>query len=281
MPFSGSGPGKTAPKLLHDFLHFDPLNSPSNSNYLLEFTPPVGEGPQLYPAPKACKHEYTPKWPQSVAPPLDSRPRGGDQYKIAVICKRCRLHADVHIIYPLGANPCPNEDYPLHHFQRHPPGEHFGLDRIVCAWLCSAAECNAQLKITYRKPRLEPADRDLLTDTEKLRRRYEEVRQDDPDREGIKQATPVDALHRLRRYIKDGMNTEHAKREFPANNKRFMEAFGLNGRDCAALLTRLGFTYSVRQSFRRACRAGTYQDTERPLDTTSATSAGRSAKCVG
>ena len=69
--------------------------------------------------------------------------------------------------------------------------------------------------------------------------------QQDPTREGIRQATPVEALTRLRKYIRDALNTEHDKRVFPANNKRFMEAYGVHGQDCRELLERLGFEYNV------------------------------------
>jgi ubiquitin carboxyl-terminal hydrolase 25/28 len=74
------------------------------------------------------------------------------------------------------------------------------------------------------------------------------VVQDEPEREGIRLATPVDALTRLRRYIKDALNPDHDKRVFPSNNKRFMEAYGLHGRDCRDLLQRLGFRYNVREA---------------------------------
>lgn len=55
----------------------------------------------------------------------------------------------------------------------------------------------------------------------------------------------MDTLQRLRRYIKDSLNPQHTKRVFPSNNKRFQEAFGINGQDCAELLQRLGFKYAV------------------------------------
>lgn len=55
----------------------------------------------------------------------------------------------------------------------------------------------------------------------------------------------MDALARLRRYIKDSLNPQRDRRQFPANNKRFQEAFGMNGQDCSELLERLGFKYAV------------------------------------
>ena len=55
----------------------------------------------------------------------------------------------------------------------------------------------------------------------------------------------MEALTRLRRYNHDSLKPEHDKRQFPAYNKRFQEAFGINGQDCYELLTRLGFKYVV------------------------------------
>ena len=85
-----------------------------------------------------------------------------------------------------------------------------------------------------------------MTSTDQLKQRFDDVVEEDPEREGIKQATPTDALNRLRKYIKDGLKPEHERRKFPANNKRFMEAFGVHGQDCRGLLERLGFLYGVR-----------------------------------
>jgi ubiquitin carboxyl-terminal hydrolase 25/28 len=104
------------------------------------------------------------------------------------------------------------------------------------------------LTTNFRLPRISAADRNLLTDTSKLRARFDAVVQEDPEREGIRLATPVDALTRLRRYIKDALSPEHDKRVFPGNNKRFMEAYGLHGWDCRDLLQRLGFRYNVREA---------------------------------
>ena len=127
-----------------------------------------------------------------------------------------------------------------------PPHDKTTNDRIRYAWQCSVEECRATLLILFRRPRL--TDRDdiaLLTNPELLKRRYDALVEDDPNREGIRLATPMDSLQRLRKYIKDSLSPDHNKRQFPANNKRFQEAFGLNGQDCSKLLERFGFKYAV------------------------------------
>lgn len=58
-------------------------------------------------------------------------------------------------------------------------------------------------------------------------------------------ATDMEALARLRRYVHDSLDPKHTKRQFPANNKRFQEAFGLYGQDCSKLFESFGFKYAV------------------------------------
>ncbi|KAK4540902.1 hypothetical protein LTR36_008844 [Oleoguttula mirabilis] len=242
-----SGPGKTAPKLLKDFLLFDPVKSPPKRNILTDHPPPVGDGPLLGPQIGSCKHEYTTKTSQSVPPPLDTRPDSTTKYKVAAVCKKCRIHADVRIDYARSTNPCPNSEYLLHHFQRLTPRpDDVTGNRIRYAWQCSAPQCQASLQIDFRVGRLTDHEKDQLTNTEQLKRRYDVVSQQDPSREGIRQATPMEALVRLRKYVRDSLNPQHGRRTFPANNKRFMEAFGVYGQDCKPLLERLGFKYAVR-----------------------------------
>lgn len=245
MPFPGSGPGKTAPKLCNDFLLFDPLKAQPDANFLTDLPPPQGEGPQLAPSFGSCKHEYTIKKNQSCLPPLDLRPDGGTQYKAALLCKLCRIHADVQIDFGHATDPCPNSTYPLHHFQRAPTEDRQSTSRIEYVWHCSAPPCCARLTTTFRLPRIPPPAKKLLTDTGLLKKRYDEVVEDNPARDGFKQATPIDALVRLRRYVKDALNPDHTRRSFPSNNKRFMEAFGLHGNDCRELLEALGFRREV------------------------------------
>jgi ubiquitin carboxyl-terminal hydrolase 25/28 len=240
-----SGPGKTAPKLLADCLQFDPQKN-VGGNILTTHPPPLGEGQAPTPHRDACKHEYIAKKSQSVTPPLDTRPDASSHYKLAVVCKKCRLHVDIRVNYQQATDPCPSSNSQLHHFQRVGGLDDTGHAHIRYGWQCSSANCQAVLTTTFKTPRISAADKNLLTDTSKLKSRYEAVVQDDPEREGIKQATSVEALTRLRKYIKDALNPEHDKRVFPANNKRFMEAYGVHGRDCRELLQGLGFIYNVR-----------------------------------
>jgi len=247
MSSSPSGPGKTAPKIFQDFLVFDPLNSGPNASVLPDHTPPAGEGPLLAPRIGSCKHEYTTKTNQSVPPPLDQRPDGATKYKLATVCKKCRIHADVKVDYTRASNSCPNAECPLHHFQRLKAADEIGVARLKYVWQCSEPQCQAVLEVVYRQARIPDKEaKDTLINTENLKRRYEAVVRSDPSREGIRQATPMDALSRLRKYTKDALNPAHDRPSFPANNKRFMEAFGVYGQDCKVLLERLGFKYAVR-----------------------------------
>lgn len=238
-----SGPGKTAPRIYTDFLQFDPQKS-SNANLLADNAPIVGDGPAYAPRRDACAHDYTVKSNQSIAPPLDGRPDASTQYKLALVCKKCRVHADIRIAYYQATHPCPNAESQLHHFQRALHLDHADHTQIRYGWQCSTVSCKALLSIAFKLPRISDSDRMLLTDTGKLKSRFDAVVESEPTREGLRQATPVDALSRLRKYIKDSLNTEHDRRSFPANNKRFMEAFGVHGRDCEDLLEGLGFRYS-------------------------------------
>lgn len=240
-----SGPGKTAPKLLADFLQLDPQKN-GVGNILASHPPPVGDGAPPTPHRDACKHEYAVKTNQSVTPPLDARPTASSHYKLAVVCKRCRLHADIRINYQQATDACPTSESQLHHFQRAEGLDDTGSAHIRYGWQCTSSTCQALLTITFKLPKLGAQERILLTDTSKLRSRYDDVVRDDPEREGIRLATPVEPLTRLRKYIKDALNPDHDKRVFPGNNKRFMEAFGLYGQDCRQLLENLGFRYSVR-----------------------------------
>lgn len=239
-----SAAGKLSPLLVQNFLQFDPIRG-GRPNLLIENSPPQGEGPAITAPIGSCKHEYRVKPNQSIPPPLDLRPDGDTTYKLAVVCKKCRIHADIRIDHSNSTNPCPTNEHPLHHFQRVPNFDLATEERIRYAWNCSVDECRATLFILYRLPRLDDERLDLLSSPYRLTNRYEDLLQEDPKREGMRVATRTEALHRLRRYISDSLNPAHAKRQFPSVNKRFQEAFGIDGRDCRELLEWLGFKYAV------------------------------------
>lgn len=254
MTLQTAGPGKTAPKLYQDFQRFDP--KVARPNILIDHPPPQGEGVQITPHHTSCRHEYATKQTQSVLPSLDLRSDGSTRYKLAVVCKRCRIHADIKIDNPTSTS-CPTSSNPAHHFRlarNHTPAT---PNRITYDWQCSVDECRCRLSVTYRLPRTSEDDKELLTNAELLKGRYEELVRADPEREGLRKATEMEALARLRRYVQDSLDPKHTKRQFPANNKRFQEAFGIHGQDCRQLFEALGFKYAV-SSFTEGARADVY-----------------------
>lgn len=235
--------GKTAPKLVNDFLKYDPA-SRSLGNYLTDSPKPAGEGVQIQPAPSDCQHVYSIKSVQSVLPPVDSRPQAGTQYKVAVTCRKCRIHADVHIVYPPSATtttPCPSAENPLHHFQFQQDRMFSSREHIRYGWLCTVKGCHAEATISYRRARISDDVLEIFS-AERLQRRHEEILQEMPQRD-VKTATPMSAMHNLQRYLKDALDPAAEKRRLMANNKLFMATFGIYGRDSVDLLDRLGFVF--------------------------------------
>lgn len=89
---------------------------------------------------------------------------------------------------------------------------------------------------------MDPDSIDLLTNEDKLNRRYRAILDEDPERKDVVITTATDALHRLKRYTDDSLTPTHGKRQFPAHNKKFLGAFG---EDCHDFLVDLGFKYAV------------------------------------
>lgn len=237
--------GKTAPKLVNDFLRFDPQKTGSG-NYLSSHPPAAGEAKTLAPGVGSCTHEYSVKAAQSVLPPVDARPQTGTQYKIAVLCRRCMIHADVHISYPRATTPCPSADNPLHHFQYQKDREQLSPQLIRYGWRCSIKSCLAEVTISFRRPRINDEERELLAAPERLQQRYNEVLQDEPGR-NVKLATPTTAMHTLHRYLRDALDPTVEKRRLMATNKLFMTTFGTHGRDCNVFLDKMGFVFIPSQ----------------------------------
>jgi hypothetical protein len=240
MPSHGVGPGKTAPKLCYDFLIFDPIKS-GNPNTLAKLPPPQGEGQAWKRSPDACTHRYILKESQSVPPPIDLREDGGAKHKVAVICRLCRIHADIYIDTTQSSRTCPTNAHPSHHFQLvHQDGD---ATHVEYGWQCSIEECGARLRVIYRLQRLQQHEIDNLTSPRLLKQRYDALMHENPGREGVEEATPMKALARLLRYTQDSLGAE--QKTLPADNKRFQEAFGLRGGDFLQLFHRLGFKCEV------------------------------------
>jgi hypothetical protein len=91
---------------------------------------------------------------------------------------------------------------------------------------------------------LTDGERNLIATPEFLKRRYEEALAVAPDRD-IKEATPMQALHRVRTYLRDALNPDHTLRSIQEDQKRFVEVFGMQGQESRDLLQKLGFAYSV------------------------------------
>lgn len=234
--------GKTAPRLLHDLLIYDPQCLVKNYNILTN-PPPLHE-PSLSQnsllAREVCRHEYITNGQHGILPPQDSRAKVGDRYISRAICKRCRIHLKVETDYQhAGLNVCPNSERPLHHFLFEPSS---GTDTspLVYHFRCSSPDCSASVQISYTQAVIDPSDLALLTSLDLLKKRYETVVTEEAKRSGFNQASPVDVLWRLRRYVHDALESPNPGRRIPAHNKKFQEAFG---KDCNGLLQRIGFKY--------------------------------------
>jgi hypothetical protein len=92
---------------------------------------------------------------------------------------------------------------------------------------------------------LTDGERNLIATPEFLRRRYEEALAFAPDRD-IKEASPMQALHRVRTYLRDALNPNHTLRSIQEDQKRFVEVFGMQEQESRELLQKLGFAYVVR-----------------------------------
>ena len=197
---------------------------------------------------------------QSAIPPLDSRPEPGTVYRVASFCSDCRCHLLLKVEYCGNVPeeiPCPNHEFPLHHFRYVP---HKSKRRPVSTenlsaepWAeqrvfeCSSLMCSAVLTVILSPPRLTPEYVTLLTDRGVISERVRRAEEDEPDRDWVnseEQLGPFHVLSWLRQYVTDAIYTLEKKR-ISARNKKFACALG---NDCRELLEFLGFTLDVSVS---------------------------------
>lgn len=254
--------GRSAPSILEDISLYDFQNlSPSGVNILQDA--PIrwalrSSVAALLPA-DSCQHAFCTKANQSAPPPLDLRPGPGSVYRVAAVCRKCRIHFQLtvdHTARP-GLSPCPVQDYPLHHLIHSPwredvarksdasteeswPGETYVFE-------CSSQTCSATVIIRLKEPRLSPDMVHVLTDQAMLKSRTEEAIKVGQGRlEGMKHPSSAEVMGDLRTYLRNAWIPDKSK-PIRLDNKRFMLRFGPDGEACEDVLEYMGFTLEVSQ----------------------------------
>ena len=273
-------PGKTAPRLLEDLLSYDPRTASTSKNLLAD-PAPIWDETQVYVPrrPKnSCRHQYTIKHLQSVLPLLDTRPEQDTKWRVASVCSTCRCHLTMTIDFG-GSSwkiaPCPITNRPLHFFvllSRREPQDpwvsediRYGRREREYCFKCTARRCQATLRITVSPARLTAEQISLLTDSRLLVSRYEAAVASDSTR-NFEKANGALVLHRLRIYLRDGLDTKSGKSQFPKKNKSFMVSFG---EECDEILRSLGFADAVNDEKESAWRIPKPPPKEDAFDQTS------------
>jgi ubiquitin carboxyl-terminal hydrolase 25 len=254
--------GRTAPSLLEDINLYDfQRPSPAGVNILRD--PPLQWArtltiSTLLPA-GSCLHVFCTKSSQSHLPALDSRPGQSSLYKVAAVCRKCRMHIQLTVDYTArdGMAPCPNTESPLHHLVHSPRrGEMFRKEEKAnksdqkgetYAFECTSRTCPATVLVVLEPPRLSPDMVHALTDQATLKTRTEAAFKVGQERlEGAKYPSPLEVMSDLRKYLQNAWTPRDSK-PIRRDNKRFMLRFGPEGQECKDLLEFMGFTLEVRQ----------------------------------
>lgn len=258
-------PGKTAPRLLQDLLLYDPRKPPpSNFNILTDIPFHDEEQPDHLPPPPligkgSCRHQWALKRNQCNLPENGYEPDEKAVWVVAVYCALCRSHLDLQLDFRDGGSfmkPCPTQDAPLHHFIYKPDiSKPRDVDNVleetedgfewtdIQRFKCSALECNANLGIRFKPPRLTPEWVKLLTDRSTIKARAERAIADDPQRfEGFAVPPPADVLLLTKHYLSNPLFNPEKSKKIQGHNKRFLLSLG---EPCADLLEYTGFMREV------------------------------------
>ncbi|KAF2758157.1 cysteine proteinase [Pseudovirgaria hyperparasitica] len=243
-------PGKTAPRLLEDLLTYDPRNEAVIGRNTLTDAPPVfdPEKSSSHTRYNGCRHAFMEKTEQSKLPDAGRPLEKSEKYKIATYCNQCRFHFDVTVDYSgqlYHGSPCPNNEFPLHHFTHVPSKENdkagpsLSPQDSTYHFRCTAKDCPVEVYVRSRPPMFKTSWVDLLTNVDGLRARLAAAKSVDPNRAlDINLALPWDGMQYLRKYIVDSLSPEVKHKMIPARNVKFMAAFGS---DCDHVLLELGF----------------------------------------
>lgn len=195
-----------------------------------------------------CRHAWAMKYNQSRLPVQNRKTSPQVAYIVSAYCAECRSHLDLEMEFEGVKDnvlPCPNDEWPLHHFLHIPKLSHprhvsnYVNEPVDCQrFECSSPRCSARLTIRIRPPRLIPKWVDLLSDPNTIRLRAEKAVAENSERlEGHKIPLPSDVLNTLCQYIDNALKREEVK-TIQGNNKKFLLCLG---EPCAEILEFLGF----------------------------------------
>jgi ubiquitin carboxyl-terminal hydrolase 25/28 len=191
---------------------------------------------------------------QSLFPSADKAADTRNVYKVASYCTQCRWHIDVVVDSRdngAEARSCRKGDaeFILHHFQFQGDSAangSVGLGSQVAprtyTFTCSAPRCPVKVHVHMKPPHLSDQDIETLTNQARLRKRWEDAKRIAGDRADATMARRVDGPDFLNTYLQDSLNPVKGKTRIPLFNKKFLKTFG---RDCDAILQRLGFTTTL------------------------------------
>lgn len=207
----------------------------------------------------SCAHQFvTTLEPDNVLPQQDTRPGPTSVYELQTACRKCRLHVQLHIEYRDGHRQtggdffaCPNQEYPLHHFQHiseqragpkyyaGAPSERAAVPRDAAfVFRCSARQCLAKLTIATRCPRLSDSFIRLITDPSLLQARVQSAMELDPSRGDLAYTVPASNYDLLCIFLTHSLDPNRERKTIKSANRRFLTTFGS---DCNELLQSLGF----------------------------------------
>ncbi|KAJ5570525.1 Peptidase C19 ubiquitin carboxyl-terminal hydrolase 2 [Penicillium hispanicum] len=255
--------GKTAPRLAEDIQLYDTAHPPGTGRNLLSEVPPVYparyDGPLDYLAVGGCRHTYVTKTNQTSLVKGEHRHGPRTSSKVAAMCSKCRCHLEIVVNHTGGGMlDIHSLSHHIHHLvyksgrQKNTMtlGEVTDTGQVAETFYyeCSDWSCSATVSLRILSPLLSPENVRLLTDPDMIRKRADEAFAAQPTRlEGIAHPLPTTVLELLRFYLLNALHNHERSKTFPAHNKRFMVAFGMNGNPCKELLEFLGFSYLESQ----------------------------------
>ncbi|RDW73824.1 hypothetical protein BP5796_07266 [Coleophoma crateriformis] len=253
-------PGKTTPRLVADLIDYDPQRRTKNKKNLLADPAEWYRSTNLPPLRRGdldCKHSLFRKDGQTRPPASDDEVPGPEsEYVVAAYCSNCKHHFEIYTSFKNAFNArniCgkgrPN---PLHHLvleeSTYPEAykETHGeskYDTITEAhtFVCSAAECRAEVMIKISPPRLGKKLLALIEDTRKVDIRGRTVIAGNPERYADQRPmSPAAILGVLLQYLRDAKAKDpNEVKKIAIRNKKFRICFA---DECDSLFEYLDFT---------------------------------------